>query len=385
MKILVISRGYMYPQDPVLGNFEAEQAWTLQRMGHQVAFMSVDRRIKVGHFRKIGITSFIDKTGMPVYNCHVPIYCPVLKRNPLVPFFIGDKVYQWAMMKLYRRVEKEFGRPDVIYSHYLFNSFMAIDLKKKLGIPMVCVEHWSHMNSDDLLPRVRKMGNSVYYDVDKVISVSNATSRRLKQHFDIDSPVVFNMIDTASFSYVEEKHDSFRFVTLGKNTTRKGFDVLVKAFAKAQFSKDVELYIIGSGDWNNIKSLVSQLKMESQIKVVGPIVDRSDLVDVMHTCSAFVLPSRKETFSVVCVEALSMGLPVIVTPCGGPEEYINENNGMLVPIDDIDSLAEAMKKLIAQYDSYDRKSISDTTKKIYSPEFIGKQVESYLLEAVNHK
>ena len=48
-------------------------------------------------------------------------------------------------------------------------------------------------------------------------------------------------------------------------------------------------------------------------------------------------------------------------------------------------LAEAMKKLIAQYDSYDRKSISDTTKKIYSPEFIGKQVESYLLEAVNHK
>lgn len=383
MYILVIARGYMSAKDPVLGNFEAEQAWALKRLGHKVVFMSVDRRPKVNHWRKPGFSKLVDCTGMPVYNFFLQLFTSVRKRNPLIPFVISDKIYEWSMMKLYKKVEKEHGRPDVIYSHYLYNSYMAIKLKTELGIPMVAIEHWSEINNDVLRKRVRNMGNAVYYSVDSVISVSKATSVRLKQHFNINSPVIFNMIDTTSFCYTEKKKsDIFKFVTLGQNVHRKGFDVLVNAFTKAGFLENVELYFIGIGDWTDIKHLIQRNGLDKQIKVLGPIVERADLVKVMQGCDAFVLPSRKETFSVVCVEALSLGLPVIATPCGGPEEYINETNGILVPIEDDVALAKAMKQMIEEYDKYDRKKVSENIKHIYSPEVIARQVENILKEAI---
>ena len=57
MKILLISRGYMSKEDPVLGNFEAEQAFALKRAGHDVIIASIDRRVFRKHFRKIGTAS----------------------------------------------------------------------------------------------------------------------------------------------------------------------------------------------------------------------------------------------------------------------------------------------------------------------------------------
>jgi len=383
MKVLVISRGYMSEKNPVWGNFEAEQAWTLQRFGHEVIFISVDSRPLEKYWRRIGLTKFIDKQGMPVYNYFFPIFSSLMTKNPFIPFSVSDKLYERMMIKLYKRIEKDYGRPDVIYSHYLFNSFLAIKLKTKYHIPMVAIEHWSQINNDKLLPRVKMMGDIVYHEVDNVISVSNTTSRRLKQHFNYDSPVVFNMIDTSSFKYEEkEKPTVFKFVTLGQNTKRKGFDVLVKAFAKAIFEKQVELLFIGTGDWSNIKNMVSAYGLEDKVKVLGPIVERADLVKVMQDCSSFVLASRKETFSVVCVEAISMGLPVISTPCGGPEEYINDSNGVLVPIDDVDSLAKALEDMVLNYDKYDRKTMSEQIKLLFSPDVIGRQVERILIKAV---
>ena len=250
---------------------------------------------------------------------------------------------------------------------------------------MVAIEHWSQINNDKLLPRVKMMGDIVYREVDDIISVSNTTSRRLKQHFNYDSPVVFNMIDTSSFKYEERvKPSVFRFVTLGQNTMRKGFDVLVKAFAQANFKNQVELLFIGTGDWSNIIKMISSYGLEERVKVLGPIIERKDLVKVMQDCSSFVLASRKETFSVVCAEAISMGLPVISTPCGGPEEYINESNGVLVPIDDVDSLAKALEDMVLNYDKYDREKMSEQIKQKFSPDVIGRQVEKILMKAVEN-
>ena len=49
-----------------------------------------------------------------------------------------------------------------------------------------------------------------------------------------------------------------------------------------------------------------------------------------------------ETFGVVLIEALSRGRPVIATKCGGPQDVIDESNGLLVPVGGIQELAEAM-------------------------------------------
>ena len=55
-----------------------------------------------------------------------------------------------------------------------------------------------------------------------------------------------------------------------------------------------------------------------------------EIVKVYEECDCFVLPSAGETFGVVYVEAMAAGLPVIATRCGGPEDFVNEDNGILI-------------------------------------------------------
>lgn len=59
------------------------------------------------------------------------------------------------------------------------------------------------------------------------------------------------------------------------------------------------------------------------------ILSPMEIVKVYEECDCFVLPSAGETFGVVYVEAMAAGLPVIATRCGGPEDFVNEDNGIL--------------------------------------------------------
>ena len=94
------------------------------------------------------------------------------------------------------------------------------------------------------------------------------------------------------------------------------------------------------------------------------------------------MPSKTETFGVACIEALSQGLPAIATKCGGPEEFINDNNGILVPVDDVDALAESMTKMHATYECYDRTAIAEECLCKFSPSVIAKQLTSIFEEVV---
>ena len=62
----------------------------------------------------------------------------------------------------------------------------------------------------------------------------------------------------------------------------------------------------------------------------------------MWSSRVLVVPSKEETFSVVLIEALATGLPVISTRCGGPEFILQEGGGQLVPMDDLPSMCNAL-------------------------------------------
>jgi glycosyltransferase involved in cell wall biosynthesis len=87
----------------------------------------------------------------------------------------------------------------------------------------------------------------------------------------------------------------------------------------------------------------------------------------------------------VYIEALASGKPVIGTRCGGPEMIINERNGFLVPIDDEQALAEAMRKMIREYDTFNSEQIREDCINRFSERSVVRQLELIYTEALQRK
>lgn len=119
------------------------------------------------------------------------------------------------------------------------------------------------------------------------------------------------------------------FVAIGNLIYRKGFDVLINSFKRANLvEKGCELVIIGDGpERENLQKQTELLGVSECVRMVGRKT-KEEIINYLQMGNAFVLSSRAETFGVVCIEALSQGLPTIATTCGGPEEFIDEHNDL---------------------------------------------------------
>ncbi len=379
MYILLISRGIPSEKDPLWGCFEFDQARALKSIGHTVVVLSVDERVRF-YKRKIGLThQLID--GINYYN-----YCLFPKKlSELLGFKFSSKVSFAQYNFVFQKIIQEHGTPDIIYSHYLTTSYVATLLKNKWNIPLVAIEHWSEINKDKLTPLVKKLGQLTYATVDRLISVSLSLQDRIKQHFGVNSLVIHNMVGADFFQqqnnfYFEGK---IRFIATGRLIYGKGFDLLPKVFAKLNLPKEKwEMNIIGGGEeYDNLQKQIKKLDLQDNIHLLGQKT-KTQVVDILKTSNVFILPSRAENFSVAVLEALACGLPVISSDCGGIRECIFDFNGLLFPVDDVDSLAIAIKHMFENYHSYDRIKIAEDCKNRFYPEVIAHQLIELFNDAI---
>ena len=105
----------------------------------------------------------------------------------------------------------------------------------------------------------------------------------------------------------------------------------------------------------------------------------------MADSDAFVLSSQYETFGVVVIEALALGLPVIATRCGGPESIVRDEDGLLIPIEDISSLAIAMKTIYDNRLKYNAEEIRTACSDRYSEKSVAEQLKTGYAEIVGGK
>jgi glycosyltransferase involved in cell wall biosynthesis len=371
MYILLISRGIPSKKDPLWGCFEFDQARALRSIGHKVVVLSVDERVRF-YRRKIGLMHKV-VDGIDCYN-----YCLLPKKiSELFGFNFSSKVSFAHYDFLLKKIIKEHGTPDIIYSHYLTTSYVATLLKKKWNIPLVAIEHWSEINKDKLNSWVKKVGQLTYNNVDRLISVSLSLQDRIVQHFGVNSLVIHNMVGADFFNQKNKFNfdGKIKFVTTGRLVYGKGFDLLPRAFAKLNLPKEKwEMNIIGGGEeYDNLQKQINELKLQDNIHLLGQKT-KAEVVDILKISNAFILPSRAENFSVAVLEALACGLPVISSICGGIRECIFDFNGLLFPVDDVDALADAIKYMFDNYQSYDRQKIAEDCKNRFSPEVIAHQL-----------
>lgn len=131
---------------------------------------------------------------------------------------------------------------------------------------------------------------------------------------------------------------------VGRLVPEKGFATLVRAFAKSKLGQ--RLILLGEGpERPRLEALTAELGLSGRVELRGYV---RDLSPVYAQGKMLALASRSEAFGNVLVEALGHGLPVVATACGGPREVLEDGqHGRLVPIDDVDALAQAIDQTLA--------------------------------------
>ena len=378
MNIFIISRGYPTSKDPQWGNFEVDQARALAEVGHKVIVLSVDVRYsKVKN--RLGVTR-VAESSIVSYS---------LNPGPWVfSSLVSNKFYYWIcrvfLLFLYKRVVKIEGTPGIIYAHYQDSSEAALFLKKKYKVPVIGIEHWSALGIANP-PRIAiEHGKYIYPSLDKVLVVSNALKENIKKLFNVDSEVVNNIIGK-EFCYREYSNTEgiVHFVLTGNLKPVKCIDLAIHAFAKVAHVKDnVRFTIVGDGiEKEKLYKLIKEYGLTDKVQLVGR-KDRDYIVNLLQTSDVYVLSSSSETFGVAAGEALACGVPVIATDCGGPRDFMNDFNGLLIPVNDVDALTEAMGYMVDHYKEFDRRRIAQDCHERFSSEAIAKQLTTIFDEVV---
>jgi glycosyltransferase involved in cell wall biosynthesis len=133
-------------------------------------------------------------------------------------------------------------------------------------------------------------------------------------------------------------------VGMGRLSREKGFDLLIRAMTRV--SAPAKLLLLGEGkDEEKLRSRVKESGFAGKIGFLG---FRKNPYPVLRGATVFVLPSRYEGFPNGLAEAMALGIPCIATRCRtGPEELITDGeNGLLVPVEDPEAMAEAIDRLL---------------------------------------
>ena len=379
MHIMFIPSWYSNVRNKVHGSFFKEQALELQKAGVEVtvAYNEVWPLTMLGKIHEEKGLKYNVEDGLKTYRYKNYNYIP---KNPLM-----FKVFNKRMEKLYKEIVKKEGAIDIIHAQSsLWGGISAAYIAEKYNIPLVITEH----SSVERGPYVKKSYIPFicdsYKKAQKVITVGNGLKNEIESlsgRHDIE--VIGNLVDLSKFTIKKRiKNEKFIFFSLAFLEGEKGFDTLIKSFAKKFKDKEAVLYIGGDGSQ---RSWLEALTVENGVKdqrIFLGARSRDDVAKWMNKCDCFVLPSRYETFGVVYIEALASGRPVIGALNGGAEDIINNLNGYLIPIDDIDILAEKMIEVYDNIESYDEEEISSDCLKRFSPKVIVNKIISVYKEVL---
>ncbi len=345
MKVLMIPSWYPTPGAPLLGTFFQEQAEALAERGVEmaVAHVSVGGDFRPSHN---GIRRE-EKNGVLTYTYTRPNLTPRWER--------GRCAQRTRMLEaLYRRIEKEWGRPDVVNLRSSLHGYEALALCRRHGLPLFFMEHSSYVMTEPAgSPAVRRL-----HEVMRAARVNACVSSALQAVMEPagETRVIPDPVDGRAFFQKETPpRPAFTFHAMGQLRPIKGYDTLIRAFAllKEGEERPCVLEIAGAGGQReSLQALIDSAGIGDACRLVGP-VPRDRAVDFMNGCDCFVCSSRVETLSCVLNEAAACGKPVISTRCGGPLDIVREETGLLVPVDDPEGLAGAMRRMMDTAGDYD--------------------------------
>ena len=184
-----------------------------------------------------------------------------------------------------------------------------------------------------------------------VVATSATTAQLLSTDYDVPTDrlsVVAPGTDRVA-PRLHKREGEVVLLSVGAVIPRKGYDVLVAALAQL---KQLPWRLVIAGDrgrsvdtCRRLEADIAGLGLADRIELLGAVSEEA-LASLYADCDLFVLPSRFEGYGMAYAEAIAHGVPVVATTAGAIPDTVPAAAGMLLPPDDVDALALALRRLI---------------------------------------
>lgn len=384
MKIFILPSWYPYPSKPVNGTFFKDHAEALAEAGHQVVSVAAEIVSLQEFFRvrkDLGIHVYEEK-GVKTYQ-HL-----IVNRHPKQPeaFY---RHYQKLLKALLDTAISREGKPDLIHVHSSLWAGAAL-ASYNLNIPFIVSEHLKEFLiykgfSDFQQQLIREC----HKKAKAVISPSTAVEKRIRQYFKLPetcrSYVIGNMVDTDFFKPADNRPfvNRFTFLIVAMLRPEKRIDKIIESFISIGNTHLAKIRVVGDGpEYRHLVETARACSLTRQVEFIRE-TGRDVVLKNLQKADVCMLYSTMETFGVSLVEALSCGVPVIAGNIGGANDFVNNNNGILVSVDNHIELQEAMKEMLEHPEKYDRKKIRENIIRRYGKKVIIKKLEEIYAGIIN--
>ena len=373
LKVLFLTNWYPAKEAPVKAVWVREQAKAVRlydevRVLHCVGpDLNLKRR-----WRTEQETNEKLSEGIPTYRVW---YRP--SPIPKTSYFL----YFWSICRTFRQIVNEGFRPDIIHVHIYDAGGPAVLLGKLYRIPVVVTEQFSSFPRGLLGPLDVVKAWLAFRWAKRVLPVSAALQKAIEDYgIHAHFQVIPNVADTTVFfppSHLRRDINPKRILFVGQLVPVRGVPYLLQALALlGQKREDWRLDLVGDGEARTeYERLALDLQLGDKVTFHG-LKTKQEVADLMRRADLLVLSSLCETFSAPAIEALATGIPVLATRCGGPEEFISQEVGLLVSPGDADSLCQGLDRMLDNLHLYSCKQIAQYARDRFSPQFVGAELHA---------
>jgi len=258
----------------------------------------------------------------------------------------------------------ETERFDLIHAHDWVVGRAAVELKNRLGLPLISTIHATEIGRGGSLDgeyrtKVRDIERLLVEQSDGIICCSNYMLDHIQHVLGAVKTkirVIPNGVEASRFNNGHQpqpiptgvSEDRKTILYVGRIVREKGIFTLLDAFEKLRKQgKDVSLVLVGEGPLKeDLAKEVLRRKLNDRVKLAG-FVDEKKLVSLYNSSDAFVLPSHYEPFGMVALEAMASRVPVVVSDVGGLSEIVEDGiTGVKVPAYNPSALAEGILRVL---------------------------------------
>lgn len=352
MRIAIFSDNF-YPEISGISDSIISLAKELDKLGHTVRFYVP--RYSAENYKKLGLTQQEIALGKNIS----------IVRLSSVPYKTGTGQGRAVVPNpfIYFNVKK--FNPDVIHTQLFFGAGLdAVWCAKLLKKPLIGTNHtavkefmkYSPFKSKWAADKTIRYVNWYYGNCDFITAPSRSVTDEMKLYgLKKESLIISNPIDVQTFAPLKNKKElkkkfgfgNYTVIHAGRISPERKIDVMVEAlsFVKKEFPK-VELVIAGNGTGQEeLELLAEKLGVAASLKFLG-FLSKPGLCEAYNAAEIFAITSTSDTQSMVMMQAMAVGLPVVGVNARALPEYINKNNGFVVEPDNPEALAKKIVFLL---------------------------------------